>query len=74
MSRDSCKYCDGYVFKTDGNADHICESRALTGECGISTEQAKEFDRESFDTGMSRRALRRADVRKSKGKRKYGFW
>jgi hypothetical protein len=33
MSYDPCKYCGEMAFKTDGNADLICQNRAETGSC-----------------------------------------
>lgn len=77
MSRDACKYCDGYVFKTDGNGDHICEARANTGVCGIDSaetiQRLKAYESDAYHSGKSVREIRRADKRKSKGKRKYGY-
>lgn len=77
MSYDSCKYCTGYAYKTDGNGDFICLDRANTGTCSDNdtpTEaQLKAYERDSFDTGKTVRTVRRADNRKSKGKRKYGY-
>lgn len=29
-----CKYCGGFAYKTNGNADWICKGMAETGVCG----------------------------------------
>lgn len=41
MSYDACKYCGDFAFKTNGNAELICESRAYHGKCKKDRESAK---------------------------------
>lgn len=75
MSTDNvCKYCTGIPFKTNGSGELICKSRADHGYCSHEDpEILKEFDRDHYETGKSRRELRRIAKRKGKGKKKYGY-
>lgn len=36
-----CQFCGGEAFKTNGNSELICESRAYTGQCKKDKEQLK---------------------------------
>jgi len=37
----TCNYCDDPTYKTNGNSEAICESRAYHGRCGVG-ESAKK--------------------------------
>lgn len=41
MSYDQCQFCGDIAFKTNGNSESICLSRANSGQCKKDKEQLK---------------------------------